>query len=899
MINPDALPAISFAQLNKLSAAQTTILTVNNRLARRLVQEFARSFSAQSVVEMPVVVPFSAWIAQQLAQAGFQDTLRPHAYLLDAFGSQLLWAQVIDALEATEPLLDTQQAANAAQQADKLLDEWTIEVRPEIETEEYARFIQWRGSYQQRLEQLNALDPNLAIDRVIEHIRDGLPVTSNLVLAGFSELTPRMRMLLEALSLRDVSMMRLEQEAPVQAKLSRVLSDTSQTEWESAAYWARSKLAQQPQGRFAIVSISLEADAALARRTLSRVLEPDGLTYNVAIARSLADWQAGRAVLAWLRTFVLLKERGRASASDLGAALLSGYCVGDLNELGARASIDARWRHDEVIDLSLQGWSKAIQELEQLSPAWHLAWQTFSELSRKDSLRRWSSIFRQTLAIIGFPGRTRQSSTIYQVVEALDEIFEKFEALSPITEPLTATQALNIFARLMRSVSFQPQRDPNARLDVLGMLEAEGGRWDAVWVLGLTDEVFPAAARPNPFIPLSALRQAGAPRATPEREREWAEQMFSHLCILAPEVVVSSAMHEGERGLRPSALIQGIALAQQSLAQPDSFPTPSELESIEDNQAPPLGPADEIGGGVALLETQARNPQWAFVRYRLGARALPAYSTMPSTIARGEFLHDAIEVVWRELRTQEALKASCANDEINALIMRGVNLAADSRLRAMRPALRALEVKRACAIISSWLAIECERLPFVVEDIEERYDMTLSGMTLKIRLDRMDQLHDGSRVVIDYKGGRKLSDVVANWRRARPTSLQLPAYAAVLAQQGEIDSLAGLMLVHLHANATPPVGLLRDDIGVAGPKLFMDAAYPDPDWVAAIKRLNNVVENLAAEFSSGVADNISWSKSDLEYCDVPALLRVYDDALSVEEDVEVGESGSIGERNDI
>lgn len=74
-------------------------------------------------------------------------------------------------------------------------------------------------------------------------------------------------------------------------------------------------------------------------------------------------------------------------------------------------------------------------------------------------------------------------------------------------------------------------------------------------MLGLTDEVLPAIAKPNPFIPVQALRQAQAPRATPERERQWAEKIFEALCQTAPTIIVSSALFDGERALRPSPLI--------------------------------------------------------------------------------------------------------------------------------------------------------------------------------------------------------------------------------------------------------------------------------------------------------------------------------------------------------
>ncbi|KAG1245643.1 hypothetical protein G6F68_014971 [Rhizopus microsporus] len=106
---------------------------------------------------------------------------------------------------------------------------------------------------------------------------------------------------------------------------------------------------------------------------------------------------------------------------------------------------------------------------------------------------------------------------------ALGDALGSFSALAPAAGRLGGVAAVNLLQSVARSASFQPQRDPLARLDVLGLLEAEGGYWDGIWMLGLTDDVLPASPKPNPLLPLAVLRQAKAPRATPEREREWAE----------------------------------------------------------------------------------------------------------------------------------------------------------------------------------------------------------------------------------------------------------------------------------------------------------------------------------------------------------------------------------------
>ena len=181
---------------------------------------------------------------------------------------------------------------------------------------------------------------------------------------------------------------------------------------------------------------------------------------------------------------------------------------------------------------------------------------------------------------------------------------------------------------------------------MLGLLEAENGRWDGIWILGLNDNVLPAAANPQPLLPLAVLKKAGAPRATPERERHWAEAIFSALCRCGDEVVVSYARVEGERELRPSPLIAGLPATQW--APPVAPPlAPLPQESLVDEQGPPLqGGQEDRTGGVDVLETQARNPMWAFVRHRLGGRALTNYAETATVNLRGRFLHRALEIIW-------------------------------------------------------------------------------------------------------------------------------------------------------------------------------------------------------------------------------------------------------------
>ncbi|MEI8401527.1 MAG: hypothetical protein WCG12_12040, partial [Alcaligenaceae bacterium] len=374
MQNLSDLPLIDYAELRERDPHDTTVITVNNRLARRVIQSLARQQAAQAqqVSEIPAVVPWSGWLVQQLDRAGFQDGLLEHTLLLDQFAAQTVWAEAIETLEKERVLLDVTQAAAGAMQAAQLIDEWHILVDETVVNDEHASFLRWRDGYHSRLHALDALDPNLAVTRLIQHIEAGLELPANIVLAGFTEISPRMGVLCTALIARGVALAVLREPAARVAALSRVVCGTAQSEWQTAAHWARAQLQAHPEGRFAIVAVSLDSQVPFTRRVLARVLsDSQGLpeyAFNVAVARPLADWEVGRAALAWLRTFVLMKEQQQAAPAELSAALLSGHCVGHIAEMGRRAQVDARWRQQYVSQVSLAGWMGSISGLEQLSP---------------------------------------------------------------------------------------------------------------------------------------------------------------------------------------------------------------------------------------------------------------------------------------------------------------------------------------------------------------------------------------------------------------------------------------------------------------------------------------------------------------------------------------------------
>jgi len=204
-----------------------------------------------------------------------------------------------------------------------------------------------------------------------------------------------------------------------------------------------------------------------------------------------------------------------------------------------------------------------------------------------------------------------------------------------------------------------------------------------------------------------------------------------------------------------------------------------------------------------------------------------------------------------------------------------------------------LEAERAAPLVAQWLELESARSPFTVTEIEQKRLMeigSVSKLKLELRLDRLDTLlSDERQVVIDYKSGTQLPDVLKDWKQQRLVNLQLPSYAALMLGDDlsnpvaqhlgtrAADGLAGFILVQLHSKSVGAVGLIDEDLGLKGPKTLSDAKFDDVSWAEAMQRLHDSMTRLADEFLQGVAVNQSFNKNELKFCDVLPILRVYEE----------------------
>ncbi|MCD0505998.1 hypothetical protein LPZ50_23670, partial [Bordetella petrii] len=229
----DSRPLITLEQTGQLPPADTLVLTVNNRLARRLTLDLAGHLRRErQVSELPRVLPLNAWLAEAAAELAFVPGADLPAYRLDTFASQMVWADAIGEEESGRVLLDTSQAAALGMDADSLMDEWHLQVPAGADTDEYRGFSRWRRRYRERLAGIDAEDANQGYARVLAALQQhALPAARHLVLAGFTDISPRFSALLDAFQESGAQLAWLQDNVAAAAMPARYCAADRGAEW--------------------------------------------------------------------------------------------------------------------------------------------------------------------------------------------------------------------------------------------------------------------------------------------------------------------------------------------------------------------------------------------------------------------------------------------------------------------------------------------------------------------------------------------------------------------------------------------------------------------------------------------------------------------------------------------
>ena len=895
--------------LHAALATGAVAVTPNRRLARSLQRSFAAVAESQGrrAWATPTILPYASWLETLWLEALAADAIRDPLQLLAPSQALYTWQRVVAADgTASAALIDARGAASLAAEAWALLHGWGAGGEswrgwPAAALgEDSASFVRWADAYAATLATADAFDLAQLADVLARHASGLAGLRGRTVLlAGFLELSPQQLRLADALTGAGARIERVDTLPETPGVAHRASAATTRDELACALSWAREQLSSG-EGLVGIVVEDLSTRRAELRALAEEILcpalqwpgrESEPRPYNISLGDRLADVAlvAGALELIALGTAPLPLERA-------AAVLRSPYIEGARAMWTRRASLEVRWLDEGRREITLMD---AIAALGRVDEALARRWQNASVVARlpaSSSPRGWTEAWRDWLVAFGWPGDAPLSSAEYQARLAWDKLLVDFGGLAAVETRLARNEAAALLEALAAETVFQPE-GPEASIQILGLLEAQGLEFDALWVAGLSAERWPPAPEPNALLPTFWQRERKLPRSTAAREMAYARALTGRYLRAAPRVVLSHPSERDEYECAPSALIgdlpvlaAGACIVPPMAAEAIHAAAPT-LESVVDDVAPPLAIAGRVSGGAGLFEKQSDCPFRAVSIHRLKADRWPVVAAGLSAIERGQLLHRVFAAFWRDLHDQAALldlseEALAARVDAAVADAMASGAISAARRRALPPLVLALEAGRLSRLAREWLErIERSRLPFAVLESELELVLSLGGLDVRLRLDRVDRLADGGITVIDYKTGRAVPP--AKWFDPRPQAPQLALYALAWRARFPSQPVRAVAYAQVKRGELKLLGLAADKtlgLGVPPPSSVGLA-----DWGVVESQWQESLTSLAAEISRGHAAVAPRDAETCRRCGLHAFCRIgalADEERSVPDDDE-------------
>jgi ATP-dependent helicase/nuclease subunit B len=785
-----------------LAAGRSVIVPSPQRaVALGLAWARAQIAGGKSVWPSPDILTWDAWIRREWERASASGLVPADLLCLDSGQELLVWERALLELEPEGGLRqfapDLMRAAARAVQEGVRLSGARASEEEALLVRAFAR-VRELG----KRESLVALSllPLEELERVVQSVAaPNVPL-----IVGQQRLTAMQ----SALAARKWPATQMLDTFPGRSRQSPQLvrTDSFEAEIRAAADWCQRLLEQDGTRRLLIVSALAEPRLPALGNLLWRELSA-GTAQEITGLRdpALLAIEGGEPLLEHgliadaLDALQLMVDP--VETTHLGRVLLSPYC--GLGPDSARARLELQLRDRGRARWSSADLQRVLASQARNHPVATLLAGWLSHLARLAGARAapastWAREFSACLARCAFAAHSQLDSRDAQRLERWNELLDEFASLDCVSGPMGGTAALQRL-RTLAARGRHRAASGDAAITLTDELGDPVVDYDGIWVLGLSEDRWPRPPRPNPFVPLTEQRRCNWPEAGATQRLEqarWAQQAWA---ARASQLVLSYPAMEGDVHHRPSSLLPAgrdqwieatarytdLRVGQARPAMDESMP------AIGAGAAQGSGPR-QLRNGIRLLELQQQCAFRAQAQLRLGAEPLETTSDGLDKRLRGTLLHRALEGLWNEFQDQQhlaALNQAQRQEAIDRCWKQALSktpwdsLPADARVMER-------EGLRTRRILQRVLDLELQRTPFRVRERELSLTGTFGDWSLNLRIDRVDELQDGSTLLIDYKSGApdrmRLDDA-----NARP--IQLAAYVAALAARGEAADAAALL----------------------------------------------------------------------------------------------------------
>jgi ATP-dependent helicase/nuclease subunit B len=863
------------------------VVASSDRAARAIQAEFHRRRRADGL---------SAWPAPNIldwttfARTSWEERNLAGRLLLNPAQELALWSEIIHSEQHLPTALtaSVRRLASMAMEAHDLLCSYAPQYLRNSSRTAWDRdagaFSKWLADFDEQCTRNNHISLSRLPLELISLLPEDSAPRPPLRIAGFDRVLPTQRRLFDAWG----SWLQLQQPEGQPAQVSFHSARDSQTELESCAYWCHQQLATNPDQRLLIITQDLSQRRGEIERAFLRFSDPSVLPlFEFSLGIPLSQVPLARSALSLLRwlsdtldenALDWLFSSGHAAATEESAALQS--CMRTLRRFDQQRlqwPLEGFLNHGRIAAAVPHQWKRRMISAQR----------SLKESASFQNPIDWADKVPYILETIGWPGTQSQTSVEFQALRRWQQALDTAGSLGFDGRRVAWHEFLAELEHAADDILFAPQ-STDAPIQIAGPAESAGLTAHALWFIGTDEASWPGNAAKHPFVPHYVQREAAMPHSSHQLDWQFASAITQRLLASASEAHFSFALQKDDVESRPSRLIAQLARSPLPM-QGDLLPPPHDLPiaiSIADSCTIPFT-ATNLRGGAAVLSSQSQCPFKAFATARLAAESWDAAQAGLSAKQRGQILHAVLHSVWSGkrpgIKTRDDL---IAVKDLTAFVRTHVKAGLQSGLQPgiseqMPPMYMELEEIRLVRLISEWLQFEKARAPFTVEQTEARRTVTIEGLSMNLRLDRVDRLVDGSSLVIDYKTG---AVDPKSWDLPRPDDLQLPLYKVFgleTLQPSLFDSYGGpasggLVFAKVRAGDTCFAGRVVDAKKTIDPNLTGNSGLvrrkltglDESEW-------KTYIERLAEDFIHGRAevDPRDYPKT-CERCGLQSVCRI-------------------------
>jgi len=900
---------------NRLQAGHT-LITGNSRLTRVLTIQYNqwRMRQGDSQWQSPAIVSWNLWFDKLWETAALQDIAGTDRSVPGNRQLISLWESILKTEPLTHQLLHPESLAHQLRDTRRLITEWQLDRKDPAwfshENENHAAFYQWNKAFEKRCEQGNWISPEDRSAVLYNGITDaGLSPVKSIDLLGFDEFNPVQTGLLSALIENGHSIRRLSI-TPRQNKAVLWKCRDSKNELQQMARQVRYWFETDPDSSIAIVVWDLQTRRQEVERQLAEILTPG----SNATGQQVKPWNISMGVplarVPMIETaFDLLKLLDkRIDIQNIGRVLRSPWLRGAVAERNRRALLEkclrdkyprqltlgeVRYRASEIKthdhhrnELPEDQHEPQVWNSPELSNILVTLMRFAGDNKGQRPASAWAESIDQLLLSLGWPlaeklpeQHAEEHDHNWQALQAWRDGLRELASLDATIARLGRKAAINQLKQICREKIFQPHTS-TAPIQVLGLYEVSGLRFDHLWVVGLHNGNWPPGAKPNPFIPGKLQRAAQLPNSSPQRELTVARTITSRLLETAPDCVFSYPGQLDGEDVFASPLLDTLEISPES--EQFSWQGDTQQGAVAKAEKPQtqalLMPGRLIHntarGGSSILKHQALCPFRAFASNRLGADGLETPTDGISPMLHGSLVHSVLEHFWKETKTQAALLL-LDQEALSARVRKHVDaVTTEERGLQQRPAFRTVEAGRVYRHVMDYLALEKECESFEVVAFEKEILPEIEGQTIRLIIDRIDRVSSGDEIIIDYKTG---SEDPKKWFGNRPENPQLPLYA-ISAEKNPAAVVFGIIRddgclykgVVKHGGLLPGLPPKENKTN----QYLVDAGHEMSitieDWRQVLKRL--MTEFLAGEAAIDPKHGLKTCENS--YCKLQSLCRI-------------------------